>query len=76
MVSDMQLCYNIPEKASACNGDEGGPLVYKDNGEYLCLLGINSFNGKQCINPQLPSVFVSTAVFRNWMRKHIQRLNC
>ena len=31
-VLNLQMCYSVPGRAAACNGDLGGPLVYKEHG--------------------------------------------
>ena len=45
-----QICYNSESRAAACVGDTGSPIVYKKNGEVVCLIGVSIYNGDRCDN--------------------------
>ena len=66
-----QVCYSVPGLASACVGDTGSPLLYKDDGNTICLLGIASYSFQKCDHPDYPTVFTSVEGLRGWMRKSL-----
>lgn len=50
----------------ACNGDSGGPLVkYRNHG--VELIGIVSWGYVPCASSTYPSVFTSTACYKDWI---------
>jgi len=59
----------VETPSGACNGDSGGPLIYKPNGsEEYCLVGIVSFGKQPCGNA--PSVYTSVPFFLDWIAQH------
>ena len=61
------IFYSVPGRTAACHGDTGGPMVSKQNGKVVCLIGVSSFNAPRCDNPDYPSVFTSARAIWNWM---------
>ena len=64
-----QICYSIPGKTAACFGDLGSPLLYTNNRNERCLLGIVSYVFEECDHPDYPSVFISVIAMKNWLRR-------
>ena len=69
-----QRCYNAPGVSSACEGDTGSPLVHKENGEAVCLIGISIINADRCDDPDYPSMLLSVNSLKNWMDKQRRNL--
>ena len=68
---EVQVCYSIPGISAACTGDVGGPIVFKENGTVVCLIGISSFNAERCDHPFYRSVLSAVYAHRNWMRRRV-----
>ncbi|XP_009876179.1 PREDICTED: chymotrypsin-like protease CTRL-1, partial [Apaloderma vittatum] len=51
--------------ASSCQGDCGGPLVYR-NGDSWTLIGIVSWGTTNC-NVRAPAIYTHVSQFRNWI---------
>ena len=55
-------------------GDSGGPIVYKDNNDASCLIGVDIYGDVAC-NPTLPNVFIRAEVFHDWIYENIITLS-
>ena len=72
---DSQFCYSGPGKKSACVGDLGSPLLYKNDGNVVCILGVVSYIFEQCDHPDYPTVFTSVVSTKNWIRNVMHSFN-
>ncbi|MDE1464629.1 trypsin-like serine protease [Spartinivicinus poritis] len=64
------LCVNsvTTPDAGPCNGDSGGPLVINENGMDK-LIGIASFVGGGCGNPDSGNFYTGVHAYKNWIEK-------
>jgi len=69
-VDDSMICMGS-EKASACHGDAGGPLVCKVHGKWE-LHGSISQHSFNCKSSEAYSVAARTKVFKDWIKHTIQ----
>jgi len=60
------ICAN-DQYQSSCNGDSGGPLTIRSNGEYYSA-GVVSFGPRSCSGY---SAYSETAALRSWVTQHV-----
>ncbi|NXR45523.1 ACRO protein, partial [Hippolais icterina] len=59
-----------PDSSLLVQGDNGGPLVCKDNvGDFFWLVGLASW-GKGCARARRPGIFTSVRHFHTWIHVH------
>jgi trypsin len=51
----------------SCQGDSGGPLVVQRQGSPL-LVGVVSYGGEKCADPNSPGVYARVASFSDWIQ--------
>lgn len=63
----------VHDQTSPCIGDEGGPLLVVENGEWL-LIGILKSVSKPCGVPgkRLPSIYIIVSNFIDWIAQPLQ----
>lgn len=67
-VTDNMICARGFNGASACDGDEGGPLVARN-----VLIGITSWRNVNalCGHPEYPEVYTKVSKFVRWIKENI-----
>ena len=66
VANDYTICA-VATGRQSCQGDSGGPLVLK--GVTTKLLGIVSWNKRDCSNPANPGVYTNVSAFTGWIDK-------
>ena len=64
-----QVCAGGDGIRDACDGDSGGPLMVRMQGEWY-LLGLVSFGAEVCAMPGFPTVFSRVGYYRPWIESH------
>ncbi len=65
-ITDRVVCAgDTPSKT--CSGDSGGPLLLNSGGQML--VGIVSWNKRDCSNPANPGVYTKVSAFAGWITK-------
>merc|ERR1711971_307572 len=67
-----QICADGEKGKDSCNGDSGGPLIWKDyaNGPYY-QIGLVSFGSKACAKG-MPGVYTRVADYMDWIESKLQ----
>ncbi|KAK2863626.1 hypothetical protein Q5P01_003159 [Channa striata] len=69
-ITDNMICAGVPAGGKGpCQGDDGGPLVNKQNSRWI-LGGVVS-SGSDCGKPNLPGVFTRVSKYQSWINSHI-----
>ncbi|KAF2881989.1 hypothetical protein ILUMI_24170 [Ignelater luminosus] len=69
-VTGSQICAGGERGKSSCNGDSGGPLMYRDRKEEeenWVTVGIVSFGLKKCADKNVPVVFTRVTEYLEWI---------
>ncbi|XP_077284924.1 transmembrane protease serine 9-like [Arctopsyche grandis] len=68
-VTDSMICARGFNGGSACDGDDGGPLVVRN-----VQIGITSWRNMNavCGHPQYPGVYTRVSKFVNWIKENIK----
>ncbi|XP_040573509.1 phenoloxidase-activating factor 3 [Lepeophtheirus salmonis] len=72
--SDQQICSGGVKGKDSCNGDSGGPLMFKDNGlsdTPMFQVGIVSFGTASC-GIGKPGVYTKVVYFLKWIEDHLE----
>ena len=71
------ICANDPvEGQDSCSGDSGGPLLLlgnDENGKDDVQVGVSSFGGVECADPDAPGVYADVAYLARWIDSIICR---
>jgi len=67
-LSQNMICAGSTGKDS-CSGDSGGPLMARENGEYV-VVGISSW-GLECAKPDTYGIYTRVSKFKNWIDSQI-----
>ncbi len=66
-ITDAMLCAGYAKiKKDSCNGDSGGPLFMKRDGQYY-QTGIVSWGSRVCASDNLPGVYVRVSKMLDWI---------
>ena len=57
-ITDRMICAVGGNTKDSCSGDSGGPLITKTDSDPIKLVGISSFGGNDCADPNFPGVSV------------------
>ena len=69
------ICYKSKDwKGSTCMGDSGGPILHREKGEVMCVIGVDIYGDVVC-NPTLPNVFIRVEAFQDWINQTISTLS-
>ncbi|KAK2848575.1 hypothetical protein Q5P01_008409 [Channa striata] len=69
-ITDNMMCAGSPaEGKGPCQGDDGGPLVNKQNSRWI--IGGVVISGSGCGLPNLPGVFIRVSQYQSWINSHI-----
>ncbi|MCL2913760.1 trypsin-like serine protease [Shewanella corallii] len=68
-ITDAMICAGYAKiKKDSCNGDSGGPLFMKRDGQYY-QTGIVSWGARVCASENLPGVYVRVSKMLDWIYK-------
>mmetsp|Transcript_1426 Transcript_1426/g.2194 ORF Transcript_1426/g.2194 Transcript_1426/m.2194 type:complete len:431 (-) Transcript_1426:225-1517(-) len=71
-VDPSMLCAGGHDYKSACNGDSGGPVIFKsDRDKRDVLLGVVSFGHHYCTHKAFPNVYGRASSAREWIESTI-----
>ncbi|CAL4064029.1 unnamed protein product [Meganyctiphanes norvegica] len=65
-LDNIKMCVGSTSLNDVCRGDSGGPLFVVENNRYV-LVGINSYSGQRCANPDTPAVFARVSKVLPWI---------
>uniref|UniRef100_A0A3Q1IHJ5 Peptidase S1 domain-containing protein n=1 Tax=Anabas testudineus TaxID=64144 RepID=A0A3Q1IHJ5_ANATE len=69
-ITDNMMCAGLPAGGKdTCQGDDGGPLVIKQNSHWI-QGGVTSF-GIGCALPNLPGVYTRVSQYQSWINSQI-----
>ncbi|KAF2881991.1 hypothetical protein ILUMI_24172 [Ignelater luminosus] len=69
------LCAGGVKGENSCNGDSGGPLMYRDKSENASNwinIGILSFGLSKCALENLPAVYTRVTEYMPWILEHLR----
>ncbi len=70
-LTDNMICASADNGKGSCIGDSGGPLIVKQNGEWV-LTGITSWGTDEgCATPGYPDVFTRVSKFKDFIYEHV-----
>ncbi len=69
-LTDNMICTVADDGKGACSGDSGGPLIIKQNGEWV-LAGITNWGADEGCASGKPDVFARVSKFKDFIYKHI-----
>ncbi|KAK2863625.1 hypothetical protein Q5P01_003158 [Channa striata] len=69
-ITDNMMCAGSPAEGKGfCQGDNGGPLVSKQNSRWI--LGGVAFYGSGCTYPNLPGILTKVSKYQSWINSQI-----
>ncbi|KAK2848576.1 hypothetical protein Q5P01_008410 [Channa striata] len=69
-ITDNMMCAGSPAEGKGfCQGDNGGPLVSKQNSRWI--LGGVTFYGSGCTYPNLPGILTKVSKYQSWISSQI-----
>lgn len=66
--SEMLCANDVRSAQDACRGDSGGPLIGDPTGARV-LIGVVSFGGERCADPDAPGVYAEVASVSEWIAR-------